>query len=132
MSPRQSSHPRPVHDPGVLDIAIAEFEDLVAQALDSIPGELARLVDNVVITVEDDPPADQPGLLGLYVGIPLTERGFGYAGAMPDQITIYRHPILSICQDRSHVVREVHITVVHEIAHHFGIDDERLHELGYG
>jgi predicted Zn-dependent protease with MMP-like domain len=116
----------------VLDIAIDEFEDLVAEALDSVPVELARLVDNVVISVVDDAPADQPGLLGLYVGIPLTERGFSYAGAMPDQITIYRNPILSICHDRRQVVREVHITVVHEIAHHFGIDDDRLHELGYG
>lgn len=116
----------------MLDIAIAEFEDLVAEALDSVPEELANLVDNVVVTVEDDAPPDQPGLLGRYVGIPLTERGFGYAGAMPDQITIYRRPILSICRDRHDVVREVHITVVHEIAHHFGIDDDRLHELGYG
>ena len=116
----------------MLDIPIEEFEDLVAEALDSVPDELARLVDNVVISVVDDAPADQPGLLGLYVGIPLTERGFSYAGAMPDQITIYRNPILSICRDRRQVVREVHITVVHEIAHHFGIDDNRLHELGYG
>jgi predicted Zn-dependent protease with MMP-like domain len=116
----------------MLEIPLAEFEDLVAQALDEVPASLARLVDNVVIQVVDDAPHDQPGLLGLYVGIPLTERGFSYAGAMPDRITIYRRPILAICRDRDQVVREVHVTVVHEIAHHFGIDDERLHELGYG
>jgi predicted Zn-dependent protease with MMP-like domain len=108
-----------------------DFEDLVATALDQIPQELARLVDNVVIKVEDNPP---PGeyLLGLYQGVPLTERGNHYAGAMPDRITIYRFPILRISWTPHDVIRQVHITVVHEIAHHFGIDDDRLHELGYG
>jgi predicted Zn-dependent protease with MMP-like domain len=115
----------------VLDIPLAEFEDLVAEALDEIPDELARLVDNVVIVVEDDvEPGDEP-LLGLYEGIPLTERGHDYAGAMPDRITIYRNPILEICDTVDDVIDEVHITVVHEIAHHFGIDDDRLHDLGY-
>jgi predicted Zn-dependent protease with MMP-like domain len=116
----------------VLDIPFAEFEDLVAVALDEVPEQLARLVDNVVVVVEDDPPAGQPGLLGLYEGIPLTERGATYAGTMPDRISIYRRPTLAICHTREDVVDEVHITVVHEIAHHFGIDDARLHELGYG
>lgn len=116
---------------GVLDIPLAAFEDLVARALDEIPEELARLVDNVVVVVEDDPPPDQPGLLGLYEGIPLTERGATYAGTMPDRISVYRRPTLAICESLEDVVEEVHITVVHEIAHHFGIDDERLHQLGY-
>ncbi len=116
----------------VLDIPLTEFEDLVAAALDEVPIELARLVDNVVFLVEDDPPAEDPHLLGLYHGIPLTERGGYYAGALPDRITIYRRTILAVCQTREDVIDEVHITVVHEIAHHFGIDEDRLHELGYG
>ena len=108
-----------------------EFEDLVAEALDEIPDELARLVDNVVFVVEDDVPPGEEPLLGLYEGVPLTERGSWYAGVLPDRITVYRNPILAICDTDDDVVDEVHITVVHEIAHHFGIDDDRLHELGY-
>ncbi len=115
----------------MLEVTVQEFEDLVAEALDEIPAELARLVDNVVIVVEDEPPPDDPDLLGLYHGIPLTERGATYAGALPDRISIYRGPILRICDTLDDVLDEVHITVVHEIAHHFGIDDDRLHELGY-
>jgi len=119
-------------DRAVLDIAPEEFEDLVAVALDEIPDELARLVENVVFVVEDDSADDPGGLLGLYEGVPLTERGTWYAGVMPDRITIYRRPILAICATHDDVVDEVHVTVVHEIAHHFGIDDDRLHDLGYG
>ena len=115
----------------MLELSVEEFEDLVAEALDEIPVELARLVDNVVIVVEDEPPADEPDLLGLYHGIPLTERGATYAGVMPDRISIYRGPILRICESLDDVIDEVHVTVVHEIAHHFGIDDDRLQELGY-
>ena len=116
----------------MLDIPSAEFEGLVSEALDSIPPELTALMRNVAVFVEDDPPADDPDLLGLYDGIPLTERDSWYSGVLPDRITIYRNPTLRICETRDDVVAEVEITVVHEIAHHFGIDDERLHELGYG
>ena len=108
-----------------------EFEGLVQQALDEVPDELLALVENCVILVEDAPPPDLAGLLGLYDGVPLTERGESYAGVLPDRVLIYRLPILAICDTREDVVEEVHITVVHEIAHHFGIDDDRLHELGY-
>ena len=108
-----------------------EFERLVGQALDEVPTELLQLVENCVILVEDAPPPDMAGLLGLYDGVPLTERGEFYAGVLPDRILIFRLPILAICDTREDVVEEVHITVVHEIAHHFGIDDDRLHELGY-
>ena len=108
-----------------------EFEHLVGQALDEVPAELLQLVENCVILVEDAPPPDMAGLLGLYDGVPLTERGEFYAGVLPDRILIFRLPILAICETREDVVEEVHITVVHEIAHHFGIDDDRLHELGY-
>ena len=108
------------------------FEELVSQALDRIPSELTRVMDNVAVFVEDEPPADDPELLGLYEGTPLTDRGEWYAGVLPDRILIFRNPILGICEDEDHVVEEVAVTVVHEIAHHFGIDDARLHALGWG
>jgi predicted Zn-dependent protease with MMP-like domain len=85
----------------------------------------------VVVLVEDEPPADDPDLLGFYDGTPLTQRDSAYAGVLPDRITIYRNPTLDMCTSEDEVVDEVNITVVHEIAHHFGIDDDRLHELGY-
>jgi predicted Zn-dependent protease with MMP-like domain len=107
------------------------FEDLVAEALDEVPEELLDLMDNVVILVEDDPPPEDPGLLGVYEGHALTDRGWDYSGVLPDRITIYRRPTLRICEDEDDVVDEVAITVVHEIAHHFGIDDARLHALGW-
>ena len=117
----------------MVDMTLAEFEDAVRDALDEIPPELARLIDNVVVLVEDDPPPEDPELLGLYEGTPLTERGEWWAaGSLPDRITVYRRPTLAICADRDEVVEEVAVTVVHEVAHHFGIDDDRLHELGWG
>ncbi|KWW97758.1 hypothetical protein C3Y87_19805 [Carbonactinospora thermoautotrophica] len=115
----------------VLEIPPEEFEELVAEALDGIPPEITRLMDNVAVFVEDEPEPEDPELLGRYEGIPLTERGEWYSGVLPDRITIYRLPTLRICETYDEVVEEVRTTVVHEIAHHFGIDDERLHELGY-
>ena len=109
----------------------AEFEGLVADALDAVPPELMALLDNVVVLVEDRNP-DEPDLLGLYEGYALTERGWDYGGALPDRIMIYREAICDICSTPEDVVDEVTITVVHEIAHHFGIDEERLHDLGWG
>lgn len=108
------------------------FERLVGAAVDAIPPELADHIDNVAVVVEDEAPADDPGLLGLYDGVPLTERDSWYVAAMPDRIRIFRAPILRMCDSEAQVVREVYITVVHEIAHHFGIDDDELDELGYG
>ena len=116
--------------PPSLEMSAEEFEEHVAEALDAIPVELAALIDNCVILVEDYPPPDLPDVLGLYSGIPLTERGQYYTG-LPDRILIFRHPILAICDSYEEVIEEIRITVVHEIAHHFGIDDDRLHELGY-
>ena len=93
---------------------------------------LAVLVLTLVVLVEDRSPDGEPELLGLYEGTPLTERGdFWAAGSLPDRITIFRLPTLAVCDDRADVVEEVAITVVHEIAHHFGIDDDRLSELGW-
>ena len=114
-----------------IEMSAQDFEMLVADAFERIPAELATLIENCVIMVEEFPPPDEPDLLGLYEGIPLTERGENYAGALPDRILIFRVPILAICETEADVVEEVHITVVHEVAHYFGIDDDRLHELGY-
>jgi predicted Zn-dependent protease with MMP-like domain len=107
------------------------FEELVGDALDEVPQELLNLLDNVVILVADEPPPGEGDLLGLYEGHALTERGWDYAGVLPDRITIYRNPTLRICDTEDDVVEEVAVTVVHELAHHFGISDERLHELGW-
>lgn len=113
----------------MLNIDRDEFEQLVASALDEVPDGLLDKVDNLMVRVRDHPP--EPGLLGLYEGVPLTERGAGYHGALPDQVTIYRRPLLDMCRDRAEIVTQVRITVIHEIAHHFGISDERLDELGW-
>ncbi len=115
----------------MLAMSEAEFDDLVGAALDGIPAELAAIMDNVVVLVEGEAPDDDPELLGLYEGTPITERGEWYTGVLPDRITIFRGPILRLCETREDVVDEVRVTVVHEVAHHFGIDDERLHELGW-
>jgi len=113
----------------VFDVAPERFEELVADALDGIPPELAGYIDNVAVMVADD--SRRSDLFGLYEGIPLTDRA-DYGGlALPDRITIYRRPILSVCHSEADVVRQVRITVVHEIGHHFGISDRRLHELGW-
>lgn len=114
----------------MFDVDEDTFEALVVEALDRVPEALKSRLENVALFIEDDAPAAEPRLLGLYDGIPLTERG-EYSGVLPDRITIFRNPILAICNDESDVIREVGITVVHEIAHFFGIDDERLDELGY-
>jgi predicted Zn-dependent protease with MMP-like domain len=106
------------------------FDELVSDALDEIPPALAKAIDNVVVLVDDRHP-DEPDLLGLYEGIALTERDSTYFGSLPDTITIFRDALLDICDTESDVVDEVTVTVIHEIAHHFGIDDERLHELGW-
>ena len=110
----------------------AEFDELVSDALDRIPVPLTRLMDNVVVLVEDEPPPEHAGVLGLYVGIPLTSRDTGYTFRPPDQIFIYRGPLSRRSPDAEDLAEEVLVTVVHEIAHHFGIDDDQLHEWGWG
>lgn len=110
-----------------------EFEDAVSDALDSIPPALARAMDNVVVLIEQEPPPDDPDLLGVYDGTPLTERDAWWAaGALPDRITIFQGPLERMCESADQLREEIAITVVHEIAHHFGIDDAHLHELGWG
>jgi len=114
-----------------VDMSRERFEELVGEALDEVPVELLSMMSNVVVLVEDRPPDGSDDLLGLYEGTALTDRGWDYAGVLPDRITIYRLPTLRICESETDVIDEVAITVVHEIAHHFGIDDHRLHELGW-
>jgi predicted Zn-dependent protease with MMP-like domain len=106
------------------------FDELVSEALDLIPPKLAAVMDNIVVLVADRHP-DEADLLGLYQGVALTERDSNYAGSLPDTITVYRDALLAICDSDEQVVDEVTITVIHEVAHHFGIDDDRLHELGW-
>jgi len=114
----------------MVDVPAGRFEELVADALDAIPDDLWRLTDNLSVVVVDG--NERSSLLGLYDGIPLTQRDSAYAGmVMPDRISIFRRPILAMCDDEAEVVEQVRITVIHEVAHHFGIDDERLHELGW-
>ena len=114
-----------------VEMTRTRFEELVSDALDLLPAEFSRAMNNVVVLVEDHHPED-PELLGIYEGVALTERDHNYAGVLPDHITIFREPLLDMCDTEQDVVDEVAITVVHEIAHHFGVDDERLHELGWG
>ncbi|AXB45915.1 metallopeptidase family protein [Amycolatopsis albispora] len=114
-----------------VEMTLARFEELVAEALDEVPPQFAAAMDNVVVLVEEYN-EEEPGILGLYHGIALTERNSDYGGVLPDRISIYRQPLLAMCSSEAEVVEEVLVTVVHEIAHHFGIDDARLHELGWG
>lgn len=113
----------------MIEVDPARFEEMVEAALDGLPEDLGRLLSNVAITVEHEP--GPPGLLGLYQGVPLTNRTSGYAGVLPDKITVYRQAICAICAREDEVIDEVRRTVVHEVAHHFGIGDARLRELGW-
>lgn len=110
-----------------------EFASIVENALDEVPGELMDLLDNIAFFVEPEPPAQDPDLLGVYEGTPLTERDAGWGmGALPDRIVLFRGPLTRMCTGSEELREEITITVVHEIAHHFGIDDAKLHELGWG
>jgi predicted Zn-dependent protease with MMP-like domain len=108
---------------------VIDFEEIVRETVATLPPPIASQLSNLAIVVEDEPPRGEP-LLGLYQGIPLTERTSGYAGALPDKITIYRGPLERLYgHDPDELVRQVRHVVLHEIAHHFGISDERLVEL---
>jgi predicted Zn-dependent protease with MMP-like domain len=113
----------------VQPVSPQEFEELVADALDTLPPELSAQFSNVVVVVEDEN-EEEPDILGLYEGIALTEREV-YSGALPDRISLYRIPLCLMAEDLDHLIEEIAITVVHEFAHHVGIDDARLHELGW-
>jgi predicted Zn-dependent protease with MMP-like domain len=123
-----------------MQMSLQDFQEAVDEAIDAIPDALARemaAMANVAVVIEDEyvpRPGEEPGLelLGLYEGIPLTERDAWWdAGSLPDRISIFRGPILRSCGSRADVVHEIKVTVIHEVAHYFGIDDRRLHELGW-
>ena len=111
-------------------LADDRFAVLVDRALDELPDSLWDRLDNVAVVVEDRN-AEEPDLLGLYEGVPQTER-WDYAGVLPDKISIYRLPLCEMAADEAELIAEVKITVVHEIAHHLGIEEDDLHELGWG
>ncbi len=105
------------------------FEELAAQALDSLPEWVHDRMSNVEVLIEEHTPADQPNLLGLYEGVPLSNRGYGYSGALPDRITLFRNTIEEMARTDDELRQLIARTVAHEIAHHFGISDERLREI---
>ena len=128
--------------PHVSSMSEQDFEEAVGDALDQIPRDLAEAMDNVVVLIQDEPDPDmlraedydeqgRPALLGLYDGTPLTERDEGWSMVLPDRILIFRGPLQRWCTTREELVEEITVTVIHEVAHHFGIDDDRLHELGW-
>ena len=103
------------------------FERMVAEALDDLPDELVPVLDNVVVQVHDRH-AEEPDLLGLYEGTPHTER---WGDELPDVVSIFRAPLCAMCDDLDQLADEIYVTVIHELAHAAGIDDERLHQLGW-
>ncbi|WP_312803705.1 metallopeptidase family protein [Corynebacterium variabile] len=115
----------------MVEVTDEEFEELVYRGLDMIPRKLLNSLNNVAIVVEDRNEED-PTLLGLYHGVALTERSVEWPTYLPDKISIYRGALCDWCRSHDELVEQVAITVVHEIGHHFGIDDARLHELGWG
>jgi len=130
LAPARRLHPSPARDNGyVIVIEPERFEEMVVAALDGLPEQLGEMMRNVAVTVEHGP--GPRGLLGLYQGVPLTSRTTQYAGFLPDRIIIYRRAICAICRTEEEVAEQVRRTVIHEVAHHFGIGDERLRELGW-
>ncbi len=115
----------------MLDVSPEEFEEMVADELDALPEKMIEHLDNVVFLVEDNPD-DGSDTLGVYEGVALVDRGDYGFGEEPDRIVLYRENLLSFCEDREHLAHEIHITLVHEIAHFHGIGEDRLHELGWG
>ena len=145
-SPDDAATPAPPGPPlaeqASKQMSAQEFEDVVGDALDRLPADLAEAMDNVVVLVQDEPDPEMltaedydeaglPTLLGLYDGVPLTERDESWSMVLPDRILIFRGPLERWCTSREELVEEIMVTVIHEVAHHFGIPDERLHELGW-
>jgi predicted Zn-dependent protease with MMP-like domain len=114
-----------------LDLSPEEFEKVVVDELDELPDEMVDGLENLVFVTEDRPADGSLDLLGLYEGVALTERDRYGFGELPDRIVLYREPLLAICETLDELRDEIHVTLVHEIAHYYGIDDEQLHELGW-
>ena len=115
----------------MVEMSAEAFEQLVGDELDELPDEMVDGLDNLIFVVEDRPEDGSLDTLGLYDGVALTERGQYGFGEMPDRIILFREPLLAIASDLDELRDEVHVTLVHEIAHFYGIDDDRLHELGW-
>jgi predicted Zn-dependent protease with MMP-like domain len=116
----------------VVDLTLVteeRFEQLAAEALDGLPEWVRERMDNIEVLIASLPPPDRPGLAGLYEGIPLTRRGIGYGGVLPDRITLYRSTIVRGAASEAEVRQRVGRVVMHEVAHFFGISDDRLREL---
>lgn len=109
-----------------------EFDAAVEEALELIPAQFREAIANVAVLVEPEPSAGEEELLGVYDGVPLTDWGQDWGGNLPDRITLFQGPLERMCATRDELLDEIAVTVVHEVAHHFGIDDDRLHELGWG
>ncbi|GAA2012790.1 metallopeptidase family protein [Brevibacterium samyangense] len=110
----------------------ARFDQLVDEAMEDLPEGVVDHMNNVVLFVADDPPPEEPDLLGVYDGIPLTERDGSWGFVPPDTIFLFKNNLVAFSEDEDHLREEILVTIVHEIAHHYGIDDARLHELGWG
>jgi predicted Zn-dependent protease with MMP-like domain len=115
-----------------VEISDADFDRLVDEALDSIPEQFWERVENLVVLVEPEAPPEEPNLLGLYDGIPLSERDSMYGGVLPDRVLVFREPLKRVALDRADLAQEIAITVVHEIGHFFGFDDDDLDDMGWG
>jgi predicted Zn-dependent protease with MMP-like domain len=116
----------------MLELTTEEFEALVVEELDELPDEMVDGLDNVVFVTEDRPEDGSLDLLGIYEGVAITDRGQYGFGELPDRIVLFREPLLAICETLDELRDQVHVTLVHEIAHFYGIDDAQLHELGWG
>ncbi|HHT40976.1 MAG TPA: metallopeptidase family protein [Actinomyces sp.] len=117
--------------PERFEVSEDEFAELVEEAFDALPADMVSRLDNVAFFIEDDSPEDSPVMLGLYEGVDILDRSEYGFGDLPDRITLFRNPLIDISKDLDELREQIHITLVHEIAHYFGIDDDQLHELGW-
>lgn len=115
----------------MIELDAEQFEHLVIDELDALPDDMIDGLENVVFVTEDRPEDGSLDLLGLYDGVAITERGQYGFGELPDRIVLYREPLLAVCESIEELKDEIHVTLVHEIAHFYGLDDEQLHELGW-
>ena len=125
------THPNTSPIGAVVHLDAETFEAIVVDELDELPDDMVDGLENIVFVVEDRPEDGSLDLLGLYQGVALTDRDRYGFGEMPDRIVLYREPLLAVCETEEELRDEIHVTLVHEIAHFYGIDDDRLHELGW-
>lgn len=114
------------------EISDEEFDDAVSDALDAVPAGISTYMDNVALFISDDPPPEEPHILGVYNGTPLTERGSDWGFVLPDTIELFKNNLIAFANGPDDLREQIAITIVHEIAHHYGIEDDELHRLGWG